>query len=492
MIRFLLRYTFILATLVFASSLWANDLPKFTDEIKKYVSNEAELENIVYTNYELENTFRTVFERNDNEQISIVFFQSLTGNDTWTNVSKTEYFYDDRGNQSEVVESNWENGAWVLSQETSYVFDDNGNIEEQATINYLSNTGEKQTKEFNGNLCTKSTIYTWSNSNWVLSSEKTTTSYNFFEFPTQETFRTNNSGILTNSTQIDYEYEGRDPRIELYKNWTGSSWENAFRITNTYSNGKIESKLFEYFNNNAWVEESKYEYTYSGNELSIVRKLEKDAGVWKEKSNINLTYSGNDVELQENVDSSSESWKYEMSSSNYSSYQMQNTDWIGISKYANTTSDGSFIGEFTTYTWSDDAKAWNIAASSSETWTNSSDANSQKLIFTQKGLDERGLLELKKEIVFNFTSGISTVKNSPKASAFSVYPNPVKDVFTIQQNFELSNAMYYIYNTSGRLLSKGILNSPSQVVNIAGFSQGQYIVTVVAEKQSSSLIILKQ
>lgn len=66
-------------------------------------------------------------------------------------------------------------------------------------------------------------------------------------------------------------------------------------------------------------------------------------------------------------------------------------------------------------------------------------------------------------------------------SAVQVYPNPCKDVITIERK-SASSETYAIYNVSGQLIANGILNNSLNVVNTNAFTPGMY--TVVTENGS--------
>ena len=78
-----------------------------------------------------------------------------------------------------------------------------------------------------------------------------------------------------------------------------------------------------------------------------------------------------------------------------------------------------------------------------------------------------------------------------KEANFSLYPNPAKDVVTINYDLNVSNVMVEVYDIAGRSISKNVLSSSSGELqlNTSNFAAGMYMVVV---KQDGVLVAQKK
>lgn len=87
----------------------------------------------------------------------------------------------------------------------------------------------------------------------------------------------------------------------------------------------------------------------------------------------------------------------------------------------------------------------------------------------------------------DFTVSIE-MNNLPE---INIYPNPTKDLITINLNTVYRNINLSIYNLSGQLLIKKDLISTSEInVDLANYNSGIYIIKLI-DKESDEIIILK-
>ncbi len=81
---------------------------------------------------------------------------------------------------------------------------------------------------------------------------------------------------------------------------------------------------------------------------------------------------------------------------------------------------------------------------------------------------------------FNFdqivTSLITTGVESKENKAFSVYPNPAKDVLKITYSTEIKNANWNIYNITGKLIKQELATEILKEINIADLPTGIYFL----------------
>ena len=80
-------------------------------------------------------------------------------------------------------------------------------------------------------------------------------------------------------------------------------------------------------------------------------------------------------------------------------------------------------------------------------------------------------------------------------NVFTMYPNPAKDVVTLQYDLAVTNATVAIFDVTGRLIHEGALNSVTGTneLNVSAYPAGVYLVLVKqgAEVVSSSKLVVE-
>ncbi|MDQ3192664.1 MAG: T9SS type A sorting domain-containing protein [Bacteroidota bacterium] len=83
----------------------------------------------------------------------------------------------------------------------------------------------------------------------------------------------------------------------------------------------------------------------------------------------------------------------------------------------------------------------------------------------------------------NFT-GVSKKENIKK-DALMVYPNPANEYLTIDFLNQNQKVHYEIYDMTGRLAFKGVINSASQnIISLQGIENGMYIIKIIDNKDT--------
>jgi hypothetical protein len=475
----------------------ADELPAYVDKTKAY-SFSDDLESIVYYDYTAGTTQRTWLERNEDGQVENAVFQSLNGSE-WENISMDTYTYDAAGSQTSDTKLTMVSGEWKPAAKENYSFDSNGNLLLREFYQYqLSSwvgTGTKVERTFDeSNRCLTYIASTWVSNDWKPLSSGTFTYQSGNPAESVYQYRNSNTGLLENSSRIAYTYSGAGlPVTELYQSWSGA-WKNEFRVLYDYDNtgDHVISKQIQYPGASAaWENLTQYIYEYANGVLSKVTKFDWESGVRQEKGNMALQYSGDKVVLQENGESPLARWEYgyEVNAPNYSVFKSDGQVLTGVDKYQFITNGDDIPQELNTFSWSGSDGDW--VAVKSDTWTFDYDNQSERIIFKQSEPDDASSV-VTRQVEFIFTPGMTTVKKYPNSSGFEIYPNPVRDAFTIQLSELSDNAVYYIYNTVGRLVAKGKLTDFKQLVHVADLPSGQYIVTVVSGEAKSSTVIIKR
>jgi hypothetical protein len=73
-------------------------------------------------------------------------------------------------------------------------------------------------------------------------------------------------------------------------------------------------------------------------------------------------------------------------------------------------------------------------------------------------------------------SAVTSVPVSNDQETFSLFPNPVQNLFTIKSNSEIK--VLVISNIFGQVLTKVIVNAKTSTIDMSGFSSGNYFISV--------------
>lgn len=76
-------------------------------------------------------------------------------------------------------------------------------------------------------------------------------------------------------------------------------------------------------------------------------------------------------------------------------------------------------------------------------------------------------------------------------NAFLFFPNPAKEQLTIQADTSVFN-QYFVFDLTGKLISKGSLSQTEQVVSLAGLDSGIYLVTLKGATAVATQKVVKE
>jgi hypothetical protein len=97
-------------------------------------------------------------------------------------------------------------------------------------------------------------------------------------------------------------------------------------------------------------------------------------------------------------------------------------------------------------------------------------------VFDDIGIWNRSLTQA--EVTALFNSQTTTGLNNQEKNQAVVFPNPTKDVVSIQLNFGIDKK-YIITNVEGKRMSEGLINSNDFKVNLTEFPKGIYYLNLV-------------
>ena len=75
-------------------------------------------------------------------------------------------------------------------------------------------------------------------------------------------------------------------------------------------------------------------------------------------------------------------------------------------------------------------------------------------------------------------------------SQLTIYPNPVSNILFVNASDVFNNSPITIYNISGQIVKKKILQSGENVIDISGFADGIYNVVIGNDSNKKSKRIL--
>lgn len=78
-----------------------------------------------------------------------------------------------------------------------------------------------------------------------------------------------------------------------------------------------------------------------------------------------------------------------------------------------------------------------------------------------------------------FTLSKATVISNLNVNKFKLYPNPVKDVFTVELNKNLTHPQIVLTNILGKLVFKQNLNSNKNIIDISHLKKGIYLYSII-------------
>jgi len=82
----------------------------------------------------------------------------------------------------------------------------------------------------------------------------------------------------------------------------------------------------------------------------------------------------------------------------------------------------------------------------------------------------------------NYLYGGTVFVNNHIKGDISVYPNPATDIIRIKTTEKHMNAAYNLYNISGGLMLKGIINSYNNDIDISVLKAGMYFLHIDTDK----------
>jgi len=397
----------------------------------------------------------------------------------WLPESKDEFTYDDNGNNTKLIECEWEpdDNRWIPYDKQEYSYDAEGRIIEyldyewdDATSQWESFWKSSFTYDVNGNMI-QLVDYYWSDylNNWTFDTK----------------------------TDMTYDAAGNLVQdIEYFWDEDITQWINSTKGEYTYNTGN--NIILEIFcdwdeNSSAWVNFCKTEYSYdTGDKLILILDYQWNTTGWIASNKMDYTWDLNGHVVQEV----------------FSSWDESSSLWVYAFKSEHIyDSDGNLTQELS-YLWEQSVSQW-VAESKDEYEYNNSFSFSNLLLpflFLYDGEDvlayfNHMLTHINNYVwednqwIFNYKTVLDYSPqevlsiNSISAGSNQVSPNPVSDYLTVTLDKNYDKARFELFDMQGKkVLSENVMNH--EKVSLQGFSAGIYYYVIIAgqERQSGKLI----
>ncbi|TRX72668.1 T9SS type A sorting domain-containing protein [Carboxylicivirga sp. M1479] len=433
---------------------------------------------------------RLTYQYDDENRVSELISESHNGV-AWENSSKSEWAYDEAGDQSLYITSNWENGAWVIQYGSRFdrVYDSNGNDIEEISFSYNTSTpgweeqdGYKTEYIMSNGLVDSEIEYYRENGAWMEES-KIEWSYNVDDEIDGGMFYSYDMGAwVLDARVVDVDWLvwlpnlGSENVVSTYtfQAYDGSgdvnddaSYENSEKMLGTYPEGTgsgmppVTVETYQTWTGSAWVDDSRWTYEDKSDYESYLDE-EWNGSAWIK------TY------LQ--------MYDTDMLAYNLDEYY---TDGVmtGGSKYSSTYDTFDNLLEEKNENYTNDA--WEQQGGMQYVYTYEG-ATSKVLIKVHKAWSvPNSQYENQSRETFSYVS--TNLEQSPQIS-IKVYPTTFNSFINVEVS---QRATIAVYSLTGVKVTEGTVMSGSDQLDLSGLSKGCYVLKVDAGKEQKVIKVFK-
>lgn len=372
------------------------------------------------------------------------------------------------------VDESYNGTSWEKYAGSNYEYDNNNNLIAESYYNYDTGTS-------NWNLSYK-TSYTYNASNKVtLSTDQSwNATTNMFENSYRETATYTNGkytgGIFQkwvgsvwvndSKTEITYGSNGLLESALTYK-WIGSQWVVDTRDTLTYgSNNKISSDLSETWNGIGWNNSNKTLLTYDANNKIVINSYV----IWDDITNSYKDDYRYDYVWDATGNRTSDTSK-DVNNINYDYKQEYSYDTSSLMvNFANPFKDKTGVD----YIFEDFPHVNKVLGYNSFSY----DTATSSYI-----LDRRTTYDYNNSIV------LATEKFETANAAITVFPNPTQDYISIQTSLNTEIDTVIVTDLSGKVVLQQ--NQNTNKVNVQNLAKGMYLLQVFSRDKNWKSKFLK-
>lgn len=460
---------------LFAITLSGQVSPAGRDRIIEKQAKPSERQRVRYTMPGSDQQGRVKAINEAKQKLDRLTYESYNSADnSWFGDSRSEYFYDDRGNSTSALFYSWNGttGSWKLEARDSVEFNDQGKWTLNVEDLWIDSTGEwltyyKGTAEYDENGRIGNTFsYIWDKTNnlWVNNSKGERT-YNanglmvlaeFFDWdlltnawvPSDKNeygFDNEGNEILTiysewNKTTGQYVYLDKyettfdatgNPVTSIYSTWDVQSgtWLPSYKEDEEYENNRLTRWIYSTWTASSatWStqERGEYEYDSFGNRILSLGYL-YDSATDQWKNNFKRAYSFNTSVLMSEV---------------YLPY------WMWISDFEVNEFTGSLLSR-----WVDSLSSWVPASRST----------------------------------YEFTDIAGSGIQNQLQSSLRVYPNPATERILIESDQSLESASFELYDIQGKKILTRVLSGSTNSIPISTVARGSYYFRIVKGQSCQS------
>ncbi|MFA5330190.1 MAG: T9SS type A sorting domain-containing protein [Prolixibacteraceae bacterium] len=356
---------------------------------------------------------------------------------SWIHSTNTTYSYNATGELLEEIAQDANTDDYLTRNSTEY--DEHGNL--TAEVSYYLNDelwtiseGNKYLYTYDGNGNVKEEIdQIWGNGAW----------------------KNDSKYVFTRNQQ------GEPTEFMIYL-WIGTDWLLTTRYTNivwhNWQNEQKESYTTQLYNEGNWLNYSRYTYSYNGNKSVELQEV-WDQNQWVfESRNTNIFTGTEEVTIFEH-------WTEEQ--------------WKNIEKYTKVFDSRGNITTYGYESWENEQWTPKTEYLFDMVYTDNNDLAEITYRYWEPGLAESSNIlkyEYANFLYFNFPTKTPEINS---LSDIRVFPNPVKDSFTIQFNENGdSNYRVDIVNLAGQVVYNSVFSELTVSVNTNWLKPGMYILNV--------------
>jgi hypothetical protein len=378
-------------------------------------------------------------------------------------LSKVQQYYDNNNN------------VWFDNTGSNYEYDGNNNLISETTLNFAQSQAWKNVGK---------TIYTYNASNkvtvqidqnWNATNNTFENSYKTLKTytngnRTESIFQTWNTSSSTwvNTEKQDLTFNSNNkPDGGLFYTWDGTQWVQSVRFTVTYNaNNKVTSILAEKWDdfNGIWTNSGKEVVTYNlNNNITSDKSASWVSGSWKLTEQTDYIVDANGNPTSETYTNVTDNTKNSKTETIYDTTSL-------MSSFANPFKDT----DGTSYLTHDPYV--NKALSYSEFYYNTSTSTYVKNRIT----------------TYNYNTSIvlANEKYEIAKATISVFPNPTKDVLTIQNTSNNTIDKVIVTDISGKIILQQ--NQNTNQVDVQNLAKGMYILQAFSGKEKFTSKFVKE
>jgi hypothetical protein len=424
--------------------------------------------------------------------VETVIYQIGNPNGGWDNSSREIYTHTPDGKQLTKLDEVWYGLSWHNSYRTSSAYSEAGLVLSTLHEKWNYNVWKQEyshtyTYDFDGRLI----IFRSYGADTVSNGKRYQYAYDSVGNNVQQLAEVLNQGVWENSEKYTFTYNASNLMLtEMKELWSGG-WNNYYRYTYTYNNqGQKITATNEIWFSTEWRNTTRWIYNYDGNDHCILIHID----IW---------------ENEEWHPYSKEEYEYDafLRLKRNSSSMYSENDWLYQSMYTYDYDDYSNLTSRSLFTWNDNQ--W----MNCERWIFTYDSLGNSLTgahnsWTETGWEiTEGILDVYENGVWatamaycsNYLAHFGNLYTKTEdpvtgfASIVSIYPNPVREQFTVNLPLgSMAEFQYRIYDANGRLMLSDYNISQNSVVDVRMLPPGMYLLNISNGTNTSSCRFIRQ